>query len=201
MAAKSDRVEAVCVFCGSSSGADPVYREAASHLGAEIARRGLELVYGAGDVGLMGVLADAALEAGGRVFGVIPQALVEREVAHRGLSELRVVGTMHERKALMADRAGAFVALPGGFGTLDELFEILTWAQLGIHRKPVGLLNVNGFFDPLLAWMDRCVAEGFLRPQHRQLLLVGREPGRLLDAVLTAPPAAETTKWAGRADR
>src|SRR5271154_5558209 len=165
----------VCVFCGSSSGKGPQYADSARRLGAALAARGLELVYGAGDVGLMGVLADAALAAGGRVVGVIPQALVQREVAHHGLSELHVVRTMHERKALMADRADAFLALPGGFGTADELFEILTWAQLGLHSKPVGLLNVAGFFDPLLAWIDRCVSDGFLRPENRDLLLISAD--------------------------
>ncbi|MFO0843400.1 MAG: TIGR00730 family Rossman fold protein [Gemmataceae bacterium] len=201
MSEMGDRIEAVCVFCGSRTGTAPVYLEAARQLGVELARRGLEVVYGAGDVGLMGVLADAALEAGGRVVGVIPQSLVAREVAHMGLTELHVVETMHQRKALMADRAQAFLALPGGFGTADELFEILTWAQLGIHRKPVGLLNVNGFFDPLLAWLDHCVAEGFLKPQHRRVLLVARDVAELLDTVQHAPPVEETTKWADREDR
>jgi uncharacterized protein (TIGR00730 family) len=188
-------IRSLCVFCGSSSGHRSNYAEAARRLGAALARRGLELVYGAGHVGLMGVLADAVLAAGGRVVGVIPQSLVERELAHTRLTELHVVRTMHERKALMADRADAFLALPGGFGTADELFEILTWLQLGIHDKPVGLLNVGGYFDPLLAWIDRSVAEGFLREQHRGALLVGEEPEALLDAVLTrpAPPAVE--KW------
>lgn len=191
----------VCVFCGSSIGTRPEYAEAARHLGRELARRGLVLVYGAGDVGLMGILADAALEAGGQVVGMIPRALVEREVAHRGLTELHVVETMHQRKALMADRSEAFLALPGGYGTLDELFEILTWAQLGIHQKPIGLLNVAGYFDPLLAWIDHGVAEEFLRPRHRNLLLVSREVTELLEAVLSAPPQPATSKWANREDR
>src|SRR5262245_36044027 len=146
------RKTAIFVFCGSAKGARPEYADAARRVGRELAARGLALVYGAGDVGLMGVLADAALGAGGRVVGVIPGALVAREVAHRWLTELHGVETMPQRKALMADRSDAFVALPGGYGTLDEMFEILTWAQLGIHQKPVGLLNVNGFFDLLLAW-------------------------------------------------
>src|ERR1700722_1683059 len=139
------QIRSICVFCGSSSGARPEFAASARLLGELLAARGIELVYGAGDVGLMGILADAALTAGGRVVGVIPQALMERELAHHGLSELHVVRTMHERKAMMADRAEAFVALPGGFGTADELFEILTWAQLGIHARPVALLNVAGF--------------------------------------------------------
>ncbi|MGL4551767.1 MAG: TIGR00730 family Rossman fold protein [Gemmataceae bacterium] len=191
----------VCVFCGSSPGHDPAYAEAARRLGGAIAGRGLTLVYGAGDVGLMGVVADAALAAGGRVVGYIPRSLVDREVAHRGLTELHVVETMHQRKALMADRSDAFVALPGGFGTLDELFEILTWAQLGIHAKPVGLADVGGFFGPLLGWLDRAVADGFLRARHRGLLHVRADAVELLDAVLSAPPAAAVEKWAGPSER
>jgi uncharacterized protein (TIGR00730 family) len=188
-------VRSVCVFCGSSSGSRPEHADSARRLGAALARRGLELVYGAGHVGLMGILADAALAAGGRVVGVIPQALVQRELAHTGLTELRVVRTMHERKALMADRAGAFLALPGGFGTADELFEILTWAQLGIHDRPVGLLNVAGYFNALLAWLDRAVEERFLREQHRRALLVADEPEALLDAVLAQPALPAIDKW------
>jgi uncharacterized protein (TIGR00730 family) len=180
-------VRSVCVFCGSASGNRPEYADNARFLGQLLAHRGLELVYGAGDIGLMGLLADAALAAGGRVFGVIPESLVARELAHSALTELHVVRTMHERKALMADRASAFLALPGGFGTADELFEILTWAQLGIHSRPVGLLNVAGYFDPLLAWLDRAVEDGFIRSQHRHLLLVRDQPEALLDAVLASP--------------
>src|SRR5438876_9174012 len=142
----------------------------------------------------MGVLADAVLGGGGEVIGVIPQALVERELAHRGLTELRVVGTMHQRKALMADLADGFAALPGGYGTADEFFEILTWAQLGLHAKPIGLLNVAGFFDPLLAWADRCVAEGFLRPEHRAQLQVAAGPEELLEMLSRYRAAAETPK-------
>jgi uncharacterized protein (TIGR00730 family) len=192
---------AVCVFCGSSSGIGPQYADSARQLGAALAARGLVLVYGAGDVGLMGVLADAALAAGGRVVGVIPQALVEREVAHRGLSEMHVVRTMHERKALMADRADAFLALPGGFGTADELFEILTWAQLGIHAKPIGLLNVEEFFDPLLAWIDHCVREGFLRAEHRDFLLISRDSDELLERILRHRSTAPPSKWVGEEER
>jgi uncharacterized protein (TIGR00730 family) len=160
-----------------------------------MAARNLVLVYGAGDVGLMGIVADAMLAAGGPVVGYIPRALVDREVAHHEITELNIVETMHERKAYMADRAAAFVALPGGFGTLDELFEILTWAQLGIHRKPIGLLNTLGFFDPLLQWINQAVDEGFVRASHRELLWVEDDPARLIDRLLTAPIAEQGTKW------
>jgi uncharacterized protein (TIGR00730 family) len=197
----ADAVASVCVFCGSSAGSAPEYAGAARALGRALAARGLELVYGAGHVGLRGVLADAVLQAGGRVVGFIPRALAGRELAHQGLSELHVVGTMHERKAAMADRAGAFVALPGGFGTADELFEILTWAQLGIHAKPVGLLNVQGYFDPLLAWVERAVQEGFVRDTHRGMLLVGDDPEALLEAVLREPTAPGPRQGVTGADR
>lgn len=166
-----------------------------------LAARGLALVYGGGRVGLMGVVASATLEAGGEVVGVIPHSLALKEIAQEDCTELVVVDTMHERKALMADRAGAFVALPGGYGTADELFEILTWAQLGIHRKPVALLNVNGFFTPLLAWLDHVVAEGFLRPKHRKLLLVADTVPALLDALAAWSPPEPTTKWAKPEER
>jgi uncharacterized protein (TIGR00730 family) len=194
-------MRSVCVFCGSSAGSRAEYAEAARRFGAALAERGLELVFGGGHVGLMGVLADAALQAGGRVVGVIPQALVERELAHGGLSELRMVDTMHQRKALMADLSDAFVALPGGYGTLDETFEILTWAQLGLHTKPVGLLNVAGYFDSLLAWIDRAVAERFLPAEHRNFLLVERQPEALLERLSEARPAPATPKWIAGADR
>jgi uncharacterized protein (TIGR00730 family) len=157
-----------------------MYSDAARQLGRLLAGRGLGLVYGGGHVGLMGILADAVLTAGGRVVGVIPQDLVDRELAHTGLSELIVVDTMHQRKAIMAERSDAFVALPGGYGTLDETFEILTWAQLGLHDKPVGLLNVSGFFDGLLAWIDRAVREDFVKPKNRELLTVDDDAERLL---------------------
>jgi uncharacterized protein (TIGR00730 family) len=185
----------VCVFCGSKSGGRPVFAEAAQLLGRLLAERGLGLIFGGGHIGLMGVLADAVLAAGGEVAGVIPQALVDKELAHSRLTELHIVGTMHERKALMADRADAFVALPGGFGTCEEFFEVLTWAQLGIHAKPIGLLNVTGFFDPLLAWIDGAVAEAFIRPAHRSLLLVAAEPGRLLDELRNYRPTLPRDKW------
>jgi uncharacterized protein (TIGR00730 family) len=196
-----EQVRSVCVFCGSSTGFRPGFAASARQVGAALAARGLDLVYGAGHVGLMGILADSALAAGGRVIGVIPQAMVDRELAHNGLSELHVVRTMHERKALMADRAGAFLALPGGFGTVDELFEILTWAQLGLHSRPVGLLNVAGFFDPLLVWIDRTVEEGFLRAQHRQLLIVGDHPEALVDALMKGSEVPTTEKWITGEDR
>jgi uncharacterized protein (TIGR00730 family) len=191
----------VCVFCGSKSGGRPIYADAARQLGAAIVRRGLGLVYGAGHVGLMGVLADAVLHAGGTVIGVIPQALVDKELAHAGLTEMHVVANMHERKALMADLSDAFIALPGAYGTADELFEILTWAQLGLHAKPIGLLDVEGFFDPLLAWLDLTVGEGFLRERHRALLLKSSNPDELLDLLIAARPAPVTPKWIEDKDR
>jgi uncharacterized protein (TIGR00730 family) len=188
----------LCVFCGSSAGTRPVYAEAARDLGILLARRGIGLVYGGGHVGLMGVLADAVLRGGGAVVGVIPQALVERELAQAGLTRLVVVDTMHQRKARMADLADGFVALPGGYGTLDETFEILTWAQLGIHAKPVGLLNVAEFFDPLLAWVRHAWAEGFIRQQHVALLTVSTDAEGLLDQLLCHQPSASVPKWADR---
>lgn len=171
----------VCVFCGSSPGARPAYLEAARKVGHLLARRGIELVYGGGRVGLMGAAADAALAAGGTVIGIIPHSLARKEVAHQGLSELRIVESMHDRKAQMSDLADCFLALPGGFGTLEEFFEVLTWAQIGIHRKPCGLLNVDGYFDPLLAFADHALAERFVRPEHRSLILTDTDPGLLLD--------------------
>jgi hypothetical protein len=171
----------ICVFCGSATGRDPRHAEAARLLGRTLAERGLELVYGGGSIGLMGVVADAALAAGGAVTGVIPRALAARELAHRSLTSLQVVESMHQRKARMAELADGFVALPGGMGTLEELAEILTWAQLGLHRRPVGLLDVGGYYLPLIAFLDHAVEAGFLRPEHRALLLVERLPGPLLD--------------------
>src|SRR5262245_31741191 len=191
----------LCVFCGSKAGNRSVYAEAARALGHALAARGLGLVYGGGHIGLMGILADAVLHAGGEVSGVIPEALVAEELAHPQLTALHVVGTMHQRKALMADLADGFAALPGGFGTADELFEILTWAQLGLHAKPIGLLNVAGFFDPLLAWLDRTAGEGFLKPKHRALLLVEDEPTRLLEALGHFRPAKRLEKKIDQADR
>jgi uncharacterized protein (TIGR00730 family) len=184
----------VCVFCGSSSGADPAFAATTARLGALLASRGIGLVYGGGSVGLMGVLADAVLQAGGHVIGVIPSALVLKEVAHHDLPDLRIVATMHERKALMAELADGFVALPGGLGTLDELFETLTWAQLGLHHRPCGLLDTGGYYRPLLAFLDRAVEAGFLRAQHRGLLLVDEDPERLLDRLAQYSRPAETDK-------
>ena len=171
----------ICVFCGSSSGARPVYQQAAQTVGQLLCRRGIELVYGGGRVGLMGIVANACLNEGGRVIGVIPQALADKEVAHTGLTELRIVTSMHERKSLMADLSDAFMALPGGFGTWEEFFEVLTWAQLGIHRKACGVLNVGGYYDPLLQMADRALSEGFVREMHRDLLLSDADPEQLLD--------------------
>jgi len=170
----------LCVFCGSSPGNDPAYRAAARAFGEALLRRKIGLVTGAGGSGLMGEAIDAVLKGGGEAIGVIPRALVLRELAHAGLTDLRVVTSMHERKAMMAELSDGFVALPGGLGTFEELFEILTWAQLGLHGKPCGVLNVRGYFDPFLATLDHAVAEGFLKPLHRGLLLVGRDPDDLL---------------------
>ena len=182
----------ICVFCGSSSGARPVYQQAAQTVGQLLCRRGIELVYGGGRVGLMGIVANACLNEGGRVIGVIPQALADKEVAHTGLTELRIVTSMHERKSLMADLSDAFMALPGGFGTWEEFFEVLTWAQLGIHRKACGVLNVGGYYDPLLQMADRALSEGFVREMHRDLLLSDADPEQLLDRLSSyAGPAVE----------
>jgi uncharacterized protein (TIGR00730 family) len=182
----------ICVFCGSNSGTQPIYTHAAETVGRLLAEQGIELVYGGGNVGLMGTIADTCLQHGGRVIGVIPQLLVAKEVAHAGLTELRIVGSMHERKALMAELADAFIALPGGFGTWDEFCEILTWSQLGIQRKACALLNVNGYYDALLQMADHAVAEGFVRPAHRALLLSDDDPTRLLDGMRTyAAPTVE----------
>ena len=170
----------VCVFCGANAGLREDYRIAAQLLAGALTRRGLGLVYGGGNVGLMGMLADAMLQAGGTVVGVIPQRLVDKEVAHRGLTELRIVDTMHQRKAMMNELSDAFIALPGGYGTLEESFEILTWSQLGIHRKPSGLLNVLGYYDSLLAMLDHAVAEQFLLPANRKLVVAETDPELLL---------------------
>jgi uncharacterized protein (TIGR00730 family) len=188
------RIAALCVFCGSTPGLDERYLDAARALGQLLARRGVSLVYGGARAGLMGAMADAALEDGGRVIGVMPHGLWAREIGHTGLSELLVVDTMHERKAIMAERADAFVALPGGAGTLEELFEVWTWAQLGIHTKPVALLNVDGFWDPLLGMIDHLVDEGFVRPAHRAMLVADDDASRLL-ARLEAYEAPPVTRW------
>jgi hypothetical protein len=187
------RVDSVCVFCGSATGADGRYRATAAALGSAVARRGLTLVYGGASVGLMGVLADAALEAGGRVVGVIPSSLVSRELAHHRVADLRVVASMHERKSLMATLSDAFVALPGGVGTLDELFEMLTWTHLGFHAKPAALLDPDGYFEALVTFLDRAVHEGFVQPFCRRALLVERDADLLLDrvAALAGPAPAD----------
>lgn len=190
-------VQNICVFCGSSMGSNPIYRETAQALGRELALRDIGLVYGGGNIGLMGVVADSVMERGGRVYGVIPQALMERELGHIGITELHIVSTMHERKAKMAEMSQAFIALPGGFGTLDELCEILTWAQLGIHHKPVGLCNVEGFFDSFLAFVERASTERFLRPEHCDLLTVQRDVSSLIEALLSKAEEEPThlAKW------
>lgn len=171
----------LCVFCGSRRGDNPRFQTSARILGERLVERNVGLVFGGGHIGLMGVLADAVLRNNGDVIGVIPQALVDRELAHKDVKDMRIVTGMHERKAVMAELSDAFAALPGGFGTADELFEILTWAQLKLHEKPVALLNEEGFFDPLLAWLDRAVAEGFIKPSHRRLLVSAADPDELLD--------------------
>jgi uncharacterized protein (TIGR00730 family) len=184
----------LCVFCGSNPGHDPAHRALAGEVGRFLARQGIGIVYGGGRIGLMGALADAALAAGGEVIGVIPQALMVREIGHQGITELRVVGSMHERKASMADLADGFVALPGGIGTLEELFEMWTWGQLGLHQKPCGLIEVSGFFAPLLAFLDRLVVTGFVKPEHRAMLLEASSPEDLLARVLAYQPP-EIPKW------
>jgi uncharacterized protein (TIGR00730 family) len=176
----------VCVYCGSRPGNDPAFLALATSVGQALAGRGLDLVWGGGNVGLMGALADGVLAGGGRAIGVIPREMVDREIAHRGATELHVVGSMHERKALMASLADAFIALPGGIGTLDELFEIWTWACLGYHAKPVGLLDAGGFWRPLIASLDHMVDTGFLRPEQRAMLHVESEAERLLDRLAAA---------------
>ena len=174
----------ICVFCGSQVGGRPRYAAAATALGTLLAQRGIGLVYGGGKVGLMGVLADAALAGGGEVIGVIPERLMNRELGHGGVTDLRVVDSMHERKAMMSDLSDAFVALPGGYGTFEEFFEVVTWMQLGIHAKPCGLLNVDGYYDMLLALLDHAAGESFIRQQHRGLVLVDTEPAMLLQQLL-----------------
>jgi uncharacterized protein (TIGR00730 family) len=177
----------ICVFCGSRPGAHPAYIESAKRVGSLLAERGIGLVFGAGSVGLMGTVAGAALAKGGEAIGVIPRSLLPIEPAHPGLTELHVVGSMHERKALMAKFADAFLTLPGGFGTQDEFWETLTWAQLGLHEKPCGILNVRGYYDYLLQHIERAIAEGFVRPEHRSSILVEKDPERLVSMLLESP--------------
>lgn len=189
------KLESLCLFCGSNRGGRPEYAEAARQLGAALAEQGLTLVYGAGKIGLMGVAADAALAAGGRVVGVIPEFLQAKEVAHHGLDEIHITQTMHERKAMMAERADGFIALPGGLGTFDELFEILTWGQLSVHSKPVGLLNVAGFFDPLLAMVRHAMQEGFMREENLSLFVVADNIDGLLAGMRAYQPRQADNKW------
>jgi uncharacterized protein (TIGR00730 family) len=190
-------IQRICVFCGSNTGSDSIYVSAARSLGALLAREGIALVYGGGSVGLMGELADSVLAAGGQVIGVIPHALWAREVGHRGLTDLHIVDTMHERKAMMADLADAFIAMPGGLGTLEEIFEIWTWAQLGLHAKPVGFLDINGYWSPLMHFLDRAVRERFLKDAHRAIAMIDSDAEMLLQRFETwKPPKVE--KWITR---
>jgi uncharacterized protein (TIGR00730 family) len=192
-----ETIRAVAVYCGSSSGTNPLYTQAAHALGTEIAQAGLTLVYGGGAVGLMGTVADAAMAAGGRVHGIITEALLGAEVGHCAITELEVVATMHDRKARMAELADGFLALPGGFGTYEELFEVLTWTQLGIHSKPVVAVNINGFWDPLLAQAARATDDGFLKPVHRDVLRSAPDPVSAIQLLMTPLPPV-TPKWAAR---
>lgn len=190
-------LNSLCLFCGASPGADPAYRDAAASFGTTLAHRNIRLIYGGGSVGLMGVAADACLAAGGEVVGVIPRMLMEKEVGHAGVTQMHVVETMHDRKALMTELSDGFIALPGGFGTLDELFESLTWQQLAYHTKPIGLLNVNGFFDALIAFLDHARDERFLRDLHRESLQVDTDLSVLIDKLRRAE-APDTGKWLDR---
>jgi uncharacterized protein (TIGR00730 family) len=194
------RIQRLCVFCGSSSGARPVYAEAAAELGRELVKSGVTLVFGGGRVGLMGIVADAVLAAGGQAVGVMPRALVEKEIAHTSLTKLHVVESMHQRKALMADLADAFLLLPGAYGSWEEFLEVVTWLQLGIHHKPCALLNVAGYCDALLSQASHAVAEGFLRPAHKEMLMVEENPARLL-ARLEAARIPSETKWVDPKER
>ncbi len=184
----------ICVFCGSSPGGRPAYAEAARSLARTLAAKQIAIVYGGGGVGLMGILADAMLEAGGEIIGVIPRFLVARETGHARLADMRIVESMHERKALMAELSGAFIAMPGGFGTFEEFCEVLTWTQLGLQRKPCGLLNVEGYYDPLLGMFDHAQAEQFVKRVHRQMVIADRDPAALVDRLL-AYRTPEVDKW------
>ena len=191
-------LRSVTVYCGSNPGADPAFAERTRELARLLAGSSVRVVYGGGHVGLMGVLADTAMAEGGEVIGVMPQALVDREIAHGRISELRVVGSMHERKALMAELSDAFIALPGGAGTLDELFEVYTWAQLGLHDKPCGLLDVEDYYAGLAAFLDHAVRERFVREEHRAMLMVEREPRALIERLRDYEPRAVAPKWIDR---
>jgi uncharacterized protein (TIGR00730 family) len=192
-------LRSVTVYCGSNPGADPAFAQQARELARLLANSDIRVVYDGGHVGLMGILADAAMEAGGEVIGVMPQALVDREIGHTGLSDLRVVGSMQERKALMAELADAFIALPGGIGTCEELIEVYTWSQLGIHRKPLGVLNVNGYYDALGAFLDVAVEQRFLRTQQREVLIFDADPEKLLTRLADAEPPP-LSKWLTEAE-
>jgi uncharacterized protein (TIGR00730 family) len=192
------RVDRICVFCGSSPGARPAYREATEELARLLVAEGIGVVYGGGRVGLMGALADAVLREGGEITGVIPRSLVNREIGHCDVVDMRIVGSMHERKALMAELSDAFVALPGGIGTLEELFEVYTWSQLGLHEKPCGLLNVEGYFDGIASFLDHAASERFLRVETRELLLVDDDPVALLERLRAFEPHAVVPKWIDR---
>jgi len=184
----------VCVYCGSSVGNNPIYRDVAVAMGSLLAKKKIALVYGGGHVGLMGVIADAVLAAGGEAIGVIPQSLADREIAHGGLTDLRIVDSMHTRKAMMADLSDAFIAMPGGVGTFEEFFEAITWTQLGLHRKPCGLLNAGGFYTPLVAFIDQAVSEGFIKPIHRSMMVVDDNPERLINT-LAEMDLPDVPKW------
>lgn len=194
-AGQQARKQRICVYTGSSVGARQVYQQAARELGRELVKRGIGMVYGGGRVGLMGIIADEVMAAGGEVIGVMPRALFPTEVGNTNVTHLYEVSSMHERKAMMADLSDGFIALPGGFGTLDELFEIVTWAQLDIHNKPVGLLNVNGFYDPLLAMVQHLVAEEFVRSYHASLIISEERPTDLLDSFAAYSPPTKQSKW------
>lgn len=184
----------ICVFCGSSPGIRPAYKIAAQTLGRRIAERNITLVYGGASVGLMGAVADAALKAGGDVIGVLPEALADHEIAHEHLSELHIVGSMHERKKMMADFSNAFIALPGGIGTLEETFEVWTWSQLSIHKKAIGLLNVDGYYDKLTSFLDHVVTEGFVKPVHRDIMVTDQNPDTLINKLLSVDVPTDR-KW------
>jgi len=191
----------ICVFCGSSVGARPAYAAAAKKLGELMAKRGIGLVFGGGCIGLMGTIADAVLNNGGEAIGVIPDGLMQREIGHRGVTRLHVVETMHQRKALMADLSDAFIAMPGGYGTLEEFAEIVTWSQLGIQIKPCALLNIEGYWDGLLNFVDHAVNEDFVRRENRDLIVVGATPEEVLDKIQSWRPPAHVEKWLDRSRR
>lgn len=192
------RAQRICVYCGSSDKSNSIYYDAARKMGEVLAGRSITLVYGGGGTGMMGILADAVLESGGQVIGVIPELFDTPALVHRGLTELQVVGSMHERKARMVEIADAFIALPGGFGTFEELFEILTWSQIGLHRKPIGILNVDSYFDPLLALIDHARSEGFIYSEHTDLLINGNEPAELLDRIEAYTLPTGLDRWVHR---